>query len=508
MNKIVSLKKLLGIVGTFPRDKKLIMCHGVFDIVHPGHIRHLSFAKQKGDFLVVSITKDKFIEKGTYRPHIPEDLRAKNLTYFEFVDFIIIDDNPTPIKNISILKPDYFAKGYEYSQIGKNTINYKTVEEAKTIESYGGKIIFTPGDVVYSSSKILSEEKPKLKNEKLQIIFEQQNINFDSLKQALKKIKNIKIHIVGDTIIDSLSRCSMLGGQGKTPTMSVKFERKDDFIGGAGIVAKHLKSAGADVSFTTVVGDDRYADMLKDEFNNKIELNLIKDSSRPTTNKNAFIVGDYRLIKVDTLDNRTINDQIASKIQEKIKNIKTDCVIFSDFRHGIFNKHTIPFFIKSIPQKIFKIADSQVASRWGNILDFQNFDMITPNEKEARFSLADQDSNIGSLATELIEKSKTKHLILKLGDKGILFNNEKFSDDKFFFLDSFVDNNIDAVGAGDALLAYASLVLIKTKNIAISSILGSIAAACECEKDGNIPISPNDILKKIIRLQNEYYLNK
>ena len=482
------------------------MCHGVFDIVHPGHIRHLSFAKEKGDLLVVSITKDKFIKKGQYSPHIPEDLRAKNLTYFEFVDFVIIDDNSTPIKNILFLKPDYFAKGYEYSQIGKKQINHKTLEESKTVKSYGGKIIFTPGDVVYSSTKILSKERPNLKNEKLQIIFEQEKLSFDLLRVTIEKIEGIRIHIVGDTIIDSLSRCSMLGGQGKTPTMSVKFERKDDFIGGAGIVAKHLKAAGAQVNFTTVMGDDKYTSMLKKEFKNKINLNLIIDSSRPTTNKNAFVVDDYRLIKVDTLDNRTINDEIASQISKMIKKIKTDCIMFSDFRHGIFNKQTIPFFIKSIPNKIIKIADSQVASRWGNILDFQNFEMITPNEKEARFSLADQDSNIGSLASNLIKQSQTSNLILKLGDKGILFNKGKANTDKFYFLDSFVENNVDAVGAGDALLAYASLALIKTKNIAISSILGSIAAACECEKDGNIPITPNDLLRKIDKLENEYDL--
>ena len=161
-----------------------------------------------------------------------------------------------------------------------------------------------------------------------------------------------------------------------------------------------------------------------------------------------------------------------------------------------------------LPKKTIKIADSQVASRWGNILDFHNFEMITPNEKEARFSLADQDSNIGSLASNLIKQSHTSNLILKLGDKGILFNKGKPNTDKFYFLDSFVESNVDAVGAGDALLAYASLALIKTKNIAISSILGSIAAACECEKDGNIPITPNDLLRKIDKLENEYNLGK
>ena len=102
--------------------------------------------------------------------------------------------------------------------------------------------------------KILSKERPNLKTRNFKL-FLSKKISFDLLRVTIEKIEGIRIHIVGDTIIDSLSRCSMLGGQGKTPTMSVKFERKDDFIGGAGIVAKHLKAAGAQVNFTTVMGE-------------------------------------------------------------------------------------------------------------------------------------------------------------------------------------------------------------------------------------------------------------
>src|SRR6202795_4597925 len=124
------------------------MCHGVFDVVHPGHLRHLLLAKSKADVLIASLTADRHINKGHYRPHVPQELRALNLAALEMVDYVIIDPNPTPIDNIASLQPDYFAKGYEYVSGG---LPPKTEEEAEVIQTYGGEIIFTPGDIIYSS---------------------------------------------------------------------------------------------------------------------------------------------------------------------------------------------------------------------------------------------------------------------------------------------------------------------------------------------------------------------
>ena len=114
-HKIKTLEELCRILGSRPRKRKVIMCHGVFDVVHPGHLRHLIYAKSKADVLVASLTADKHISKGHYRPHVPQNLRALNLAAYEIVDYVIIDPNPTPIERISKLQPDFFAKGYEYT---------------------------------------------------------------------------------------------------------------------------------------------------------------------------------------------------------------------------------------------------------------------------------------------------------------------------------------------------------------------------------------------------------
>ncbi len=239
-HKIKSAEELRDIIGPRPRKKRVIMCHGVFDVVHPGHIRHLLYARSKADLLVASITADHHITKGTHRPHVPQDLRAVNLAAFEVVDYVVIDKNSKPIENIRIIQPDYFAKGFEYTASG---MPVKTAEEADVLQSYGGEIIFTPGDIVYSSSNLIDLAPPSIKLEKLQIVMERNGITFDKLRQTLDAMTGRRVHVVGDTIVDSYTHCAMIGGQTKTPTMSVLFERKVDYVGGAAIVAKHLAAA-------------------------------------------------------------------------------------------------------------------------------------------------------------------------------------------------------------------------------------------------------------------------
>lgn len=498
--KIKTREELREAIGPRPRQKKVIMCHGTFDLVHPGHIRHLMYAKDHADVLVASLTSDAHINKANFRPFVPQDLRAMNLAALECVDYVIIDPNATPIENLTFIQPDFFAKGYEYSAEG---VHPKTREEMDTIESYGGELLFTPGDLVLSSSAIIETTPPNLAMEKLLALLHSEGLEFSDLRTALAKLQGVKVHVVGDTIVDSYTYCSLIGGTAKTPTFSVKFEREVDFPGGAAVVAKHLRSAGAEVVFSTVLGEDTLKDfVLKDLEAAGIACHAVIDPTRPTTQKNAFITNGYRMLKVDKLDNRPISEHTVDALKQTLAADKVDVVVFSDFRHGIFNKFTIPQLTEAIPSGVMRVADSQVANRWGNILEFQDFDLITPNEREARFALGDQDSTIRPLALDLYKKAGCKLLILKLGERGMITYRAPSPEVRSFFtVDSFADKVVDAVGAGDALLSYATLSMVATKSNVIGSILGALAAAVACENDGNNPVAPEDVLKKLNALE-------
>ncbi len=502
-HKVRTAAEIAVVIGPRPRQKKVIMCHGTFDIVHPGHVRHLLYAKSKGDILVASLTSDVHIVKANFRPFVPQELRALNLAALEIVDYVVIDDDPTPLANIGIIQPDYFAKGYEYTKDG---LNPRTAEEKAAVEAYGGELILTPGDIVYSSSYLIELEPPAITTEKLMALLDAEDMTIDHLRDTLGKLRGIRVHVIGDTIVDSYTRTTLIGGMTKTPTMSVRFESKNDFVGGAGVVAKHLRAAGAEVTFSTVLGADALGQFARDDLAAVgVKCLPIIDRTRPTTNKNAIVAGGYNLLKVDTLDNRAISDRTLTATAEQIAGVPADIVVFSDFRHGIFNRDTIPVLTKAIAQGVFRVADSQVASRWGNILDFRGFDLITPNEREARFALGDQDSVVRPLGLELYRQSGCKTLILKLSERGLMtFRNIPKSDvdvRSFFSLDSFAERVVDAVGSGDALLAYATLALFGTGSAVIASILGSLAAAVECEHEGNIPVSPKNVVDKLERFE-------
>lgn len=494
--KIKTREELQRLIGPRPRTKKVIMCHGTFDLVHPGHIRHLMYAKSKADILVTSLTSDAFITKSHFRPFVPQDLRAMNLAALEMVDYVIIDDNPTPLENMTYLQPEFFAKGYEYSKDG---IHPKTREELAALESYGGEMIFTPGDVVYSSSAILEMAPPNISVEKLMALMESEGLSFQDLRNALRTFEGVRVHVIGDTIVDSYTYCTLISAMAKTPTLSVKHERQVDFVGGAGVVSKHLHAGGATVTFSTVLGEDALKDfVLQDLAHVGVRCEPCIDHTRPTTQKNVLLAGNYRLLKVDRLENRPISEKIVEQLAAAVSRSKADAYIFSDFRHGIFSALTIPQLTAAVPSGAFRAADSQVASRWGNILEFQGFDLLTPNEREARFALGDQDSTIRPLAMALYKKARCKTLILKLGDRGIMTYRAPSPDVRSFFtMDSFASHVVDPVGAGDALLAYATLTLAATQSCVMASMLGSMAAAVACGREGNHPVTPEDVLKKI-----------
>jgi rfaE bifunctional protein kinase chain/domain len=499
-DKIKTLEQLGAAIGRRPRKKTVIMCHGAFDIVHPGHLRHLMYAKEKADVLVASITADEYISKANHRPFVPQELRAANLAALEIVDFVIVDPNPTPIQHMKFLQPDYYAKGYEYFA---NGIPPKTQEELDTLALYGGEMVFTPGDVVYSSSSLIDSNPPQIRLEKLLALMESESIDFDDLRRAARGFSGIRVHVVGDTIVDSYSYCSLLGATAKSPTFSVKHDVTERFSGGAAVVAKHMKAAGADVTFSTVLGDDELKEfVLNDLAEADISCVPLIDKTRPTTHKERFLTDGYKLLQVDRVDNGPISEKTVESLSRSLTNTRADLVVFSDFRHGIFNRQTVSQLKQAIPATALKAADSQVSNRWGNILEFTDFDLITPNEREARFALGDQDSMVRPLALDLFRQARCRYLILKLGERGVIgYRSPGHNPREFFPIDSFVDRLVDPVGAGDALLSHAALALVSTGDFMIATILGSLGAAAACEQRGNSPIPAAEVEERIATVE-------
>ena len=501
-SKIRNVESLLTEIGSAPRSRTVVMCHGTFDLVHPGHLRHLAYARSRGDVLVVSLTADVHVTKANLRPYVPEHLRALNLAALELVDFVIIDRNAEPLELIQQLKPDLFVKGFEYG----DDLHPKTADEKKAIESIGGRMIFSPGDFVLSSSAVIENDPPNIRLEKLLTLMQVEGLSFADVRNCAMNLGDLSIAVVGDVIVDGLTTATVIGGYRKTPTPSLKVESVQEFVGGAGIVAKHIAAAGASVRLISIVGDDDKGRMACDDLLSAgviCDIHTVKE--RPTTYKNAVLADGYRLVRIDNVENESIGRDILRTMTQSLSTSQVDAVVYSDFRHGIFNKSTIPALIAAAPTGALTVADSQVASRWGNILDFAGCDILTPNEQEVRFAMGDQDTVLRPLGSALYDQARCNTLMLKLGPRGLLTFRSSFAADErhsFFAMDSLARPTIvDPVGSGDAMLAYATLAHASTGNAVLASILGSIAAGIECEFDGNVPVSPELVVGRIDELE-------
>lgn len=498
--KIKTREELRAVIGPFPRQKSVALSVGIFDIVHPGHLRHLLYVKERAEILIACITSDRFVSQKEQKSFIPQDLRALNLAALEFVDYVLIDDNPSPIEAIKFLQPDLFAKGYEAFSGGGEQQN----EERDAVMEYGGEILLTPGDVTNLPSRFSNATEPQLSTAKLLVLMQAEGVTFDMLREAVSTADSLSIHVVGDVVMDLATATAPTGGVTKSPTVSVVIQRETSRIGAAGMVALHFVAAGCKVSVSTVLGEDKEKDLILSTLEKeKVHCAPVIDTTRPTPVTTTFIAQGHRLLRTNSFDNRIISEKVALKLSHSILQSSADCYVFCDYRFGIFARNTISSLVGAVPKGACKVADSHVASRWGNILDFQGFDLITPNEREARFALGDQDSTVRPLALEVFQRANCKLLLLKLGDRGVFVYRAASPGPKSFFtVDSFAEKVVDAAGAGDAFLAYATIGMLKGRSGVVAAILGIFASAVACERGDHEPVTAADVLSKIKTIES------
>jgi rfaE bifunctional protein nucleotidyltransferase chain/domain len=151
--KVVTLGELAERVAALKAEgKRVAHCHGCFDLVHPGHIKHLQAARRLADALVVTVSPDRFVDKGPGRPAFPEQLRAESVAALECVDYVAVNRWPTAEETIRLLRPDYYVKGQEFENLVDAT--GKLQREAAVLRETGGEMRFTH-EIVSSSTALL-----------------------------------------------------------------------------------------------------------------------------------------------------------------------------------------------------------------------------------------------------------------------------------------------------------------------------------------------------------------
>ncbi len=477
------------------KDKKIVFVYGKFNILHPGHLRLLKFAKDNGGFLVVGLEGDSSDDI-----LIDANLRLEALSHSLFVDYSFIIETDV-IEFIKELRPDIVVKGNEH----ENKFNI----ELKVIESYGGKLIFGSGDIRFSSLSLLRNEfmDVDISNIKKPLAYTKRHkIDPNKIVSILDKFKNLNILVIGDTIIDEYITCEPLGMSQEDPTIVVSPISSNMFIGGAGIVAAHSSGLGAKVDFFTILGNDNYADFTKDKIKEyKINAYTYIDTSRPTTLKQRFRANKKTLLRVNHLKQHHIDIETQDKIFEDITEVidNKNLIVFSDFSYGALPQRLIDKITKlGLEKNIMIVADSQSSSQTGDISKFKNMSLVTPTEREARLGVNDFESGLIVLAEKLRNKSSIKNVFITLGSEGVLIHANRDSNDKEKWITDQIEalnsNPKDVAGAGDSLLITSAMAISAGASVIESAYIGSIAAACQVARVGNIPLNLEEIKKEIL----------
>lgn len=473
---------------------KVVLVSGNFNILHPGHMRLLRYARECGEKLVVAVFSDRMAGKAA---HVPEDLRLDGVRSNSWVGEAILIDEPIE-QVIARLRPEIVVKGKEHEAA------YNPEQQA--VEQYGGKLLFSSGEAVFSSVDLLRKEflQPDLRSISLPSDYMQRHrIEKKRLHDLLDNFSQKKVCVVGDLIVDEYITCQPLGMSQEDPTIVVTPVDTARFIGGAGIVAAHAAGMGAKVDFVSVTGLDGTREFSLEELaKSGVTARLLVDESRPTTLKQRYRSKGKTLLRVSHLHQGAISSQLQEKLLNQVEEAlpSADLLVFSDFNYGCLPQPVVEKISAMARERhIMTAADSQSSSQVGDIGRFVGMDLLTPTEHEARLATRNREDGLVVLAEALRRTSEARNVLLKMGEEGLLIHAGGASDDQWLTdrVNALNDAARDVAGAGDSLLIASALTLACGGSIWEAACLGSLAAAVQVSRVGNTPLQVSELHKEL-----------
>ncbi len=530
--KIVGLEALLAARAKLRASgRRLVQCHGCFDIVHPGHIRHLRQARSLGDALLVSITGDPGINKGQGRPLIPEELRAENLAALDCVDFVYIDPSPTALDLLQALHPDVYVKGKEY----ENNADPRFVAERQSVELGGGRVVFSSGDVVFSSTTLIAalEQSVDPYHQRLVQLSREPALAGAELYRTLGAMKGQRVIIVGEVIRDTYILCDRPEIAGESPMMTLRPLEARHYDGGAAIVARHAAALGAKPLLITALPDGEDARALRSRLESEgIEVRAVRVST-PVPEKQRFLVGAQKVMKLDLVEplvlDRAQQDELtrlaceaaaesrASDPLDEVPNRiagQCDATIITDFGLGLFSPRSLAHLCQSI-RPFTRVLAGDVSGKRSSLASMRQMDLVCPSEIELREGVHLHSEGLPLVAWRLLESTAGKNAIVTLGADGLIAfsrlpdapspNPESWPTRLASeHVPALVPIALDPLGCGDSLLAVATLALASGATLQQAAFLGACAAAVQVQRLGNLPVTGPDLRHMIARVHTSH----
>lgn len=515
---VVAAGELRAIVAAAQdAGKRVVLSHGSYDILHPGHIRHLKWAASQGDLLVVSVVADEVARGRSDRLNLSEVERAEHLAALVMVDYVVIDPYPESGRLLAELRPDLYVKGSEFASVRAGPL----ARERAIVEGYGGKVLFSSGDVGYSDFEIVRRPERAVLGDQVREFCRRRDITIESVTARLAAIPGARVLVVGELIIDEYVHSDPVGMSSDSPTIVVRPNQASVFVGGAGIVAQDVRALGAECSFVTVLGDDPLRDMAGQVLRGAgVDGHPVIDPTRPTIHKKRYLADGKKLLNVNVFRDQNIETAIEDQVCAAIEAAAAgaDAIVIADFNYGVVTARVIDT-IRDIGRRrsIPVLGDSQSSSQLGRVSRLSGITVATPSEREARLALLDQDSGIADLGVRMLRETGNAGLLVTLGARGLMIFDTrgrplplddqtslyelKASEDIIVeYLPSFADVVVDAMGAGDAMLSGLAVALASGGTLWQGAFIGNCASAIAVGNMGNLPVELGQVIHRAHRL--------
>ncbi|MBI3306827.1 MAG: adenylyltransferase/cytidyltransferase family protein [Candidatus Omnitrophica bacterium] len=453
--KIKTLDDLAEIIkGLKASGQKVVMCHGVFDLLHPGHIHHFYAARKNGDRLIVTITRDEHVGKGPGRPVFNQRLRAESVAAIECVDYIAVNEWPTAIETIRKLKPDFYAKGSDYANSNDDVTGNIHLEKA-AIQEVGGKLVFTD-EVSFSSSHILNTHFDVYSDEARNFLKSfREKYTADDIVDRLKNLSKLKILLIGDTIIDEYHYCQAMGKSPKETFVTTRFVSEESFAGGVLACANHAAGFCEQVDLITCLGSkDPREDFIRKHLKPNVRPTFLYRDDAPTIVKRRFVDPVFlsKMFQVSFLKDSRLPSAVDKSLRDQLEKIlpNYDAVLVADYGHGLLSPETINLLAEKAP---FLAANTQTNSAnlgYNLITKYPRVDYICIDEPEIRLAMHDRGTRLEDLIMRVHRQIKNQRVMITRGHLGAIAYSEN---DGFFETPIFSNEIVDRVGAGDAFFA-------------------------------------------------------
>jgi len=478
LNKVKSIEELSTItIRLRGMKKKIVHCHGIFDLLHIGHIRYFKQASRLGDILIITVTSDKFVNKGPHRPVFNQDLRAEAIAALDCVDYVAINKWPTAVKTIQMLKPNFYVKGNEYEDKSKDYTRGIGLEEA-AIRSVGGKIIFT-NDITFSSSNLINRYFSSLPRKTQNYLSDFSNrYKAKDIITYLKNAQSLKVLVVGEAIIDEYQYCQAIGKSCKEPMLVVKHLSTEQFLGGILAVANHLANFCGSVNLVTCLGSENsQEDLIRQKLNPKIKKTFLYRANSPTIIKRRFIDSYFftKLLGVYEMDDQQLDKDDNTKLCEMLNDLvpKYDLVIVVDFGHGMLTEKTIGLLCDKSHFLALNAQFNAGNLGYHTISRYHHADYVCMAENEIKIEQRDQWGDMRKMILGLSRKLNCEKIVVTRGNHGCFC----YDQEKFIEVPSFAHQVVDRMGAGDTFLSLTALCMFQNVPMEIVGFIGNVVGA-------------------------------